>query len=353
MSSIDSKAMLVVGATGVIGRRTIEHLDAEGGWRAIGLSRRRPDFSTAAEHVSVDLMDKEDCIDKLGGLNEVTHILYAAYTDRPTWAEQCAPNAQMLENVMDGVGAAGGALERVVLMQGTKYYGSHLGPFKTPALESDPRHLPPNFYFDQQDLLMERQPGQGWTWTCLRPHTVCGFAVGMPMNLVAVIAVYAAISKELGLPLRFPGTAGGYSSIFQVTDADLLARAILWAADAPRAANESFNITNGDFFRWETVWPEFADFFGMDYAPPQAIRLADFMADKEAVWQSIVSKHDLMPTPFAQAAHWPFGDYIFHQDWDIMSDTLKARQAGFADCEPSPAMFLRLFAELRDRRFIP
>jgi len=36
-----------------------------------------------------------------------------------------------------------------------------------------------------------------------------------------------------------------------------------------------------------------------------------------------------------------------------MSDTLKARQAGFADCEPSAAMFLRLFGELRERRFIP
>jgi nucleoside-diphosphate-sugar epimerase len=259
----------------------------------------------------------------------------------------------MLENVLDGIEAASGSLERIVLMQGTKYYGSHLGPFKTPALESDPRHMPPNFYFDQQDLLMERTAGRPWSWTCLRPHTVCGFAVGMPMNLVAVIGVYAAISKELGLPLRFPGTEGCYRAVFQVTDADLLARATLWAADAPAAANEAFNITNGDFFRWQHLWPAFADWFGMDLAPPQAIRLADFMADKEPLWRAMVAKYDLMDVPFAQAAHWPFGDYIFNQDWDIMSDTLKARQAGFHDCEPSAAMFLRLFGELRDRRFIP
>ena len=63
----------------------------------------------------------------------------------------------MLENVLDGIEAASGGLARIVLMQGTKYYGSHLGPFKTPALESDPRHMPPNFYFNQQDLLIERQ----------------------------------------------------------------------------------------------------------------------------------------------------------------------------------------------------
>ena len=45
------------------------------------------------------------------------------------------------------------SLRRVVLVTGTKYYGSHLGPFKTPARESDPRHMPPNYYFDQIDWL--------------------------------------------------------------------------------------------------------------------------------------------------------------------------------------------------------
>ena len=32
------------------------------------------------------------------------------------------------------------------------------------------------------------------------------------------IAVFAAISKELGLPLRFPGKPGAYASIYQVTE---------------------------------------------------------------------------------------------------------------------------------------
>jgi hypothetical protein len=175
----------------------------------------------------------------------------------------------------------------------------------------------------------------------------------MPMNLVSVIAVYAAVMRELGLPLRFPGTEGGYDTVFQVTDADLLSRAAVWVATSSATANQAFNITNGDYFRWAHVWPVFADYFEMSAGPPQAIRLADFMADKEPVWQAIVRRHGLMETPFAAAAHWPFGDYIFNQDWDIMSDTLKARQAGFADCEPSDAMFLRLFDELRARRFVP
>ena len=115
----DIKTMLVIGATGVIGRRVIQHLDAAADWRAIGVSRRKPDYPGEAAHVSADLMDKADCKAKLGALDGVTHLLYAAYSDRPSWAEQCAPNALMLENVLDGIEAGPAKLERIVLMQGT------------------------------------------------------------------------------------------------------------------------------------------------------------------------------------------------------------------------------------------
>jgi hypothetical protein len=69
------------------------------------------------------------------------------------------------------------------------------------------------------------------------------------MNLTMVIAVYAAMSKELGLPLRFPGTMAACRALYQVTSADILATAADWAGSEPRAANEIFNIANGDYFR--------------------------------------------------------------------------------------------------------
>jgi hypothetical protein len=40
-------------------------------------------------------------------------------------------------------------LERVVLVTGANYYGSHLGPYRTPCEESDPRHAGDNYYFHQ------------------------------------------------------------------------------------------------------------------------------------------------------------------------------------------------------------
>ena len=47
-------------------------------------------------------------------------------------------------------------------MQGYKVYGAHLGPFKTPARESDAGHMPPEFNVAQQRYLAQRQAGKRW-----------------------------------------------------------------------------------------------------------------------------------------------------------------------------------------------
>jgi hypothetical protein len=107
----------------------------------------------------------------------------------------------------------------------------------------------PNFYYDQEDFLKERQSGWQWHYSVLRPEAVCGFAVGNPINLIMVIGVYAAISKELGLPLRFSGPEAAYRALYQVTSADILPKATAWAGETASAANEISNITNGDYFR--------------------------------------------------------------------------------------------------------
>jgi nucleoside-diphosphate-sugar epimerase len=85
----------------------------------------------------------------------------------------------------------------------------------------------------------------------MRPQVVCGFALGSPMNMLSALGVLAAIQRERGEPLRFPG---GAPCITQATDADLLARAIVWAAEDPACANETFNIANGDVMVWQEIF---------------------------------------------------------------------------------------------------
>jgi nucleoside-diphosphate-sugar epimerase len=294
------KVALVVGGQGVIGRNLMEHLAALGDWEVIGVSRRGGEPAGAVRHVAADLLDPADAKAKLSGLADVTHIFYAAYQDRPSWAELVPPNLAMLVNAVDAVEPVAPGLRHVSLMQGYKVYGAHLGPFKTPARESDAPHMPPEFNVDQQDFLEARQRGKAWTWSAIRPSVVVGFALGNPMNLAMVIAVYAAISKELGLPLRFPGKPGAYDALLEMTDAGLLARATVWAATDERAANQAFNINNGDLYRWSEMWPKIARHFDLEVAPTLPMSLEVVMADKEPVWEAMVGKHGLAPHAYSE-----------------------------------------------------
>ena len=156
---IIKKKALVVGALGVIGRRLIQHLEEIGGWDIVGLSRRAPDFPSKATYISIDLLDRTDAESKLSLLTDITHIFYTAFQVRPRWADHDAPNLAMLVNAVEPVAAVSPRLEHVQLMQGNKIYGSHLGPFKTPAREEDPPHMLPNFYQPQESWLRAAQEG--------------------------------------------------------------------------------------------------------------------------------------------------------------------------------------------------
>ncbi len=344
---------LVVGATGVVGRNLLRHLLSQEHWDVVSVSRRTPDVAGAYRHLSIDLLDLDDCKAKLEPEQGITHVFFSAYIEKEDWAATVAPNVAMLVNLMDAIEPSNPGLRHVNLMHGTKWYGNHLGPFKTPASEDDPRHMPPNFYYDQQDFITARQKGKAWTWSAARPHAICGFATGNPMNLVMVLAVYATISKALGLPLRHPGSRDNAKALFQVTDTAHLAKAVLWMSTSDQAANQPFNITNGDIFRWETMWPTFADYFGMDLAEPQRINLPLMMADKADLWSRLVNEHGLQPIPFESLVGWNYGSFVFTPEFDVISSMTKARQFGFHDVIDSTSMFLRQFDQLRTERVIP
>jgi nucleoside-diphosphate-sugar epimerase len=343
------KTAVVVGALGVIGRYIVDKLAALPDWKVIGLSRRRGEDRGRVRYLSVDLLQQEiPAVD-------ATHVFYAAFQPAPgaaaDYAKNIGANRDMLVNSVSAIEKASPGLERVVLVTGTKYYGSHLGPFKTPAREDDARHDGPNYYFDQVDWLTSRQKGKRWSWTELRPQTLCGFAPGTAMSIMSVIAVYAAICKELGQPLRFPGTA--WRSIYQVTESAHFASAALWAATDPRCANQAYNITNGDYFRWCHVWPRIAEVFGMAAGEPRKTSLVETMADKAALWESMVKKHGLRPHRFQELVAWPFGDYVFGCDYDVMSNVTKSRLHGFHDVVDSEEMFVRLLRRFREERIVP
>ena len=341
---------VVAGATGVVGRRLAEHL-ASKNWEVVGLARRPG--QAAYPTLAVDLTSAADCREKLGSLRGVTHILYAGRYTHTTQPEPIDINVAMMTNLVE-VLEPHNPVQHIHLVQGSKWYGSTLGAYKTPAQEDDPRTAGDHtFYYVQQDWLEARQRRAAWTWSASRPHAIMDRSVGIARSQSLLIAVYASILKEEGEPLYFPGTEGNYRAIYQCTDALLLAKAIEWMSTEPRCANQAFNVINGDYIRWTNVWPAFAAYFGMPPGPVRTQRLGETMPPKKTVWERIAAKHGLRGTRYEDLVLWPYGDFVFHPDWDIMSSTTKARQLGFHEMLDTQQMFLDHFDFYRAERVIP
>ena len=55
--------------------------------------------------------------------------------------------------------------------------------------------------------------------------------------------------------IRFPGSPAAYEALTECVDADLLAEAAVFVSTQPHTANQMFNCSNGDVFRWSEVGP--------------------------------------------------------------------------------------------------
>lgn len=345
------RTVLVVGATGVTGRSVIEEARRTG-VDVVGLARRVP-RDAPVPFVAADLLDADASRGAMARLSNVTHLVHCGFVPGPTFLDQVAPNRAILANALAGLAAARAPLERVVLVQGMKYYGSHLGPFRTPAREDDPRHMPPNYYYEQQDLLADEANRAGFTYACLRPHVIWGVSPNTPQNILAVIAAWAAFCRASALPLTFPGTSAAFEALQSATDARLLARAVLWAAFEPACANEAYNINNGDTFRWCNAWPAIAKAFALEPGGVRTLDLAAHMGGQGEWWGEIARRESLTTARMEDAVNWTFADYIWRAGWDVVASTLKARRDGFADFCDTEAMMRELIARMQREGLAP
>lgn len=352
--------LLIVGASGLVGQNAILHFDALGDWQITAIGRRAPALLGSATFVQADLMDLPGLQGVADAFHHVTHVLYCANYEKDRLVEgwldldHVERNAKMFANVMAVVEPSAPRLRHITLMQGTKAYGAAAGAIRVPSRESDPRSLAPNFYYRQEDHLKSLRPGKGWRFTILRPQWVCGFTVGGSMNGMAALGAYAAICREMAVPFSFPG---GPPRVNEATDVRLLIKAVEWAGRAQEAADETFNIVNGDVFDWHSVWPRIAKAFGVEWAAPNQLRLAKVMADKGPVWDQIVETYglrrhsldDLVPS-------WEFADKLFGYRVPpnpMLMSGLKARAAGFQACVDSEDMILDWIALMQSQKFIP
>ncbi|WP_423821078.1 NAD-dependent epimerase/dehydratase family protein [Salinisphaera sp. SPP-AMP-43] len=347
--STDKRTALVAGAAGIIGDATIRDL-TEHGWRARALGRNKVDgFDT----ISVDLSDAEATHAALAAAADTTHVFYSALAPDDNLSIEAERNGRMLGHLIDALEAAGAPLARVIIHQGFKIYGIHLGAkVRTPAREADPPHMPPNLYQAQEAQLKARSDKASWDYVALRPDLVVGDVYGNPMNIALVIGVYAEISRALGIPLRFPGNDSAYRQLVQACDSRLLAHAARWAAtEAP--SGEAYNVTNVDTFRWDRIFEDVAAHLGLELAHPVPLTLTEHMADKASLWRELAEQHDLIEPDLNKLVGWGFGDFIFNTETDVVSDTNKIHEAGFTERMDSSKSLLAAIDRLKARRVIP
>ena len=260
---------LVVGASGIVGSATAALLiDKE--WAVQGVARR-PSNQAGALPIAVDLQDRSATAAALAKIRPDA-VFIATWLRQDGEAENIRVNSAMVRNLLDGL-RTGGSTRHVALVTGLKHY---LGPFEaygkgalpqTPFREDQQRLNLENFYYAQEDEVFAAAAKDGFTWSVHRPHTVIGKAVGNAMNMGTTLAVYATLCRETGQPFRFPGSSVQWNGLTDMTDARLLAKHLLWAVETPAAANEAFNVVNGDVFRWSWMWTLIADWFGLTPAP--------------------------------------------------------------------------------------
>ncbi|MDH3318712.1 MAG: SDR family oxidoreductase [Betaproteobacteria bacterium] len=349
------KTALVAGATGATAKRLIEVLLAQD-WQVIGVSRHATETSNVSRlsYIRADLLDPASCAPALKKANGITHLFYTARAAfGEGGVESVELNVAMLRNVLNAVDAAAPRLEHVHLVEGQKWYDVRVRPARTPTREDDPRPPQANFYYDQEDLLRERQAKRDWTWSASRPHMVYDFAPERPRNVVPTIGAWAAMCAELGMPLDFPGSPGCFSALMEFTDATQLARAMVWMATSETARNQAYNVTDSCQFRWQWLWPRIAAHFSLQPGQVRPLKLTEWMQDKEPAWERIVKRHGLAQTALKDVASWAFADFLWGLDSDLPTDTTKIRLHGFHGVVDTTDQFLVHLRRYREARLLP
>ncbi|HVJ55143.1 MAG TPA: SDR family oxidoreductase [Aliidongia sp.] len=348
---------LIVGSTGIVGS-ALATLLVEEGWAVLGLARK-PNAMPGLTPIAADLQDAESLARALKDTRP-SHVFIATWSRQATEAENIRVNSAMVRNLLASVRPAR-SVRHAALVTGLKHY---LGPFEaygkgalpqTPFREEQGRLDVDNFYYAQEDELFEAARRDGFGWSVHRPHTIIGQAVGNAMNMGTTLAVYASLCRETGRPFYFPGSPAQWSGLTDMTDARLLAHHLLWAATTPEAANQDFNVVNGDIFRWQWMWERIAGWFGLEPAPftgeirPLEIQMA---ADAEP-WRRLAERHGLAEPDLARLVSPWHTDADLGRPIEVVTDMSKSRKLGFTRYQATDEAFFDLFARLRADRLIP
>jgi nucleoside-diphosphate-sugar epimerase len=369
--SIKGLTAIITGAWGISGFGTLRALlDSPHRWSKIYTVSRSPpsiemlkllpvNLHSRIPHIACDFVSAEPA-QIAAALEEANatadYIFYYSYLQprpdpgAPPWSNEdqlVKVNASMLSNFLQALPLASIKPKRFLLQTGGKNYGTHIGRARAPCLESDPqpRHLAPNFYYAQEDLLFDFGAGNNVGWNVIRPPWIIGATNNAQMNAFYPFSVYAAVAAERGLPLVFNSTWYMWQDDSHHSTALLTGYLSEWAVLEDKCKNEAFNSQDTSPISWDRLWEELIRWFSVEqgFAPPQedeskmiefaigggketpmgygppgvtkfAFTMLSWAKDPEnaKAWRAIMERHGLTHNPFLDVeGNFSFADPAF------------------------------------------
>jgi nucleoside-diphosphate-sugar epimerase len=351
---------LVVGATGIIGASLAEQLQ-NAGWDITGIARGVLPNNQNIKVIEADLTSEASLREGLAG-QAFTHVFFTSWVRCDNEEDNIRVNGKFVSDVLDILGPAK-SLRHVGLVTGLKYY---LGPFEsysrgivpmTPFREDLGRQADNNFYYEQEDRLIEAASKYGFTYSVHVPHTAIGYAIGNQMNIGVTLAVYASLCKHTGAPFVFPGSKVQWNGLTDMTDVRLLAKHLQWAAETPAAQNQLLNIVNGDVFRWKWMWQQIAQYFGVEPIPfadePRPLQPRLATEEAAAQWKALAQRFALREPSLSKLTSAWHTDADLGRPAECLTDMSKNRAAGFNEFQETRSAFFDLFDRLKREKIIP
>jgi nucleoside-diphosphate-sugar epimerase len=351
-----AKVALITGGNGITGSAVLEYLVAHTTakeWSKIIVTSRSPFKTTVQDDritfIALDLSkDPAILIEKMSSVcAEVTHAYSSSYVHKDDFAELNKANEALFSNFLDALIAVAPNLQNCTLQTGGKHHNVHIIPVSSPAREKEPRgdSSIENFYYPQEDYLIKSQKGQKWTWNVIRPEAIIGHT-SKPngMNSALTYAPYFLVCKKLGAEAKMPTNQRYWEGTDYLSDSRLIADMTIWASTTPKAANNAFNVNNGDYLCWRYMWPRIAKYCGAHATSDQVfeksvpkegdsqleVSLAEWVADKREVWERICDEngcHEAKAT--WESGTWAFQDWVFQRTWSATLSINKARKFGW------------------------
>ncbi|KAK3673526.1 hypothetical protein LTR78_006430 [Recurvomyces mirabilis] len=403
--NIRGLSAIVVGASGMSGQSMVDILvQTPTRWNKIFALCRRPPKATAesVKHVPMDLLKTPE--DNAATLSEhsvrADVVFFFGYVqlsaEERKYSGASEDSAQKLADVnescsgkifksfLTALDLASIRPKRILLQTGLKNYQGHQGPAKVPFDEADPRiNLGPLFYFDQEDILFEHcRTHHSTSYNVTMPSWIIGAVEASDMTTIYPLAVYASVQRQLGQLLAFPGDTAAWEKIMPMSSAVLNSLFHEWVVLTDNTANQRFNIVDGSEFTWMAAWPRIAEWFGIEWSPPQedeslyrtvempvrprgygpkgrcrsSFDLIEWSQrpHTRAAWKTIKEEHELKSEPLAG----PGGMFAALQfslttSWSWATKMDKARKYGWHGFVDSAESLHGVMVELAKQRMLP